>query len=200
LSATTITLADGTVLTGSDYLALPRGKTPSYHLLLKDSTSYRWNEYEDDPEGAVSILGVWGWHPDYTSAWVTGSTLNGAINASVTSITVTSGSLFSAGHLLKIDSEYLRITAVSGTTLTVTRGANGSTAAAHDDGAVVYYWQPFEMVTQAAARWAAFLVSRDGAFTQATFDGVTTVTYPTDTPGDVLGFLSFAVNRQVLEV
>jgi len=47
------------------------------------------------------------------------------------------------GHVLKIDSEYLLVTAVSGTTITVQRGFNGSTAATHLILASIYMfrWQ-----------------------------------------------------------
>lgn len=70
------------------------------------------------------------------------TTLNGAISAATLSITLTSGAVFSsydAPVVLKIDREYL-IGAVSGNTFTVDlgcRGALGSTAATHSDGATV---------------------------------------------------------------
>lgn len=70
------------------------------------------------------------------------TTLNGAINAATLSITLASGAAF-AGYdaplVLKIDSEYV-IGARSGDTFTVDlgcRGALGSTAASHSDGATV---------------------------------------------------------------
>ncbi len=68
------------------------------------------------------------------------TTLNGAINDSVTSITVTSADDFpSAGNYrVRIGSEVLEVTAGQGTTSwTVTRGADSSTAASHGDGAAV---------------------------------------------------------------
>lgn len=68
------------------------------------------------------------------------STLNGAINNSVTSLVVASGTPFpSAGNFrLKIDDEIMIVGARSGTTLSsITRGAEGTTAASHADGAAV---------------------------------------------------------------
>jgi hypothetical protein len=67
------------------------------------------------------------------------TTLNGAINNSVTSITVTDGSVFpSTGDFrLKIDTELLLCTARTGNTLTVTRAAESTTAASHLDLAPV---------------------------------------------------------------
>jgi hypothetical protein len=61
------------------------------------------------------------------------TTLAGAVNATQTTITVNSGAGFpSTAFAIRIDDEYLNVTAGFGTTTwTVTRGANSSTAAAH---------------------------------------------------------------------
>ena len=67
--------------------------------------------------------------------------LNGAINSSVTTITLTDdlGQL-QAGAYLAIDLEILYVRSVSATSLTATvvRGMLGSTAASHTDGSIVY--------------------------------------------------------------
>lgn len=57
-----------------------------------------------------------------------------------TAITVTSGSSFPPlpQFRILIDSEILLVTGVSGTTWTVTRGVEGSTAATHSNGAEIY--------------------------------------------------------------
>jgi hypothetical protein len=67
------------------------------------------------------------------------TTLNGAIaSTGATSITVTSGTGLSNNGYIQVDSEVMQITAGGGTTtLTVTRGARGSTAATHSSGAAV---------------------------------------------------------------
>jgi hypothetical protein len=66
------------------------------------------------------------------------TTLNGAINSSVTSITLTSGTLFPAKQFrLLIDSEIMYCTVRSSNTLTVIRGSEGTTAASHSNLAVV---------------------------------------------------------------
>ena len=71
--------------------------------------------------------------------------LNGAINAAVTSISVEStGALLSTTavpYVMQVDDEQMTVTAVSGAsspqTVTVTRAANGTTAATHADNAVL---------------------------------------------------------------
>jgi hypothetical protein len=70
------------------------------------------------------------------------TTLNGAINNSVTSITVTSFTGFptSAQYRIRIDNEIMIVTGGAGTTTwTVTRGAEGTPAASHLDLATVIH-------------------------------------------------------------
>jgi len=65
--------------------------------------------------------------------------LNGAINNSVTSLTVNDASTFptSGNFRIIIDSEIMLVTGVSGNVLTVTRGQESTSAASHSNGASV---------------------------------------------------------------
>jgi len=67
------------------------------------------------------------------------TTLNGAINNSVTSLVLTSASLFpaSGNFRIRIDDEIILVTAISGATCTVVRGQEGTAAASHADLATV---------------------------------------------------------------
>lgn len=68
------------------------------------------------------------------------TSLNGGINSSVTSITVTSSSAFPASpsqFRIIIDSEIMLVTYVNGTTWTVERGVESTTPASHSNGAIV---------------------------------------------------------------
>ncbi len=68
----------------------------------------------------------------------TSSTLNGAINNSVTTITVVSTSAFTASGAIWINGEYITYSGKTGTDFTgCTRGADGTTAASQSNGAVV---------------------------------------------------------------
>lgn len=71
----------------------------------------------------------------------TGQTLGGSgltnINNSVT-VTVQSGAAFAAGETILIDGERMRVDDIAGNTLVVTRAWDGSTIAAHTVGATVY--------------------------------------------------------------
>tara|TARA_R110000868_G_scaffold56712_5_gene175454 strand:- start:4049 stop:6298 length:2250 start_codon:yes stop_codon:yes gene_type:complete len=68
------------------------------------------------------------------------NTLNGGITATATTLTLTSTTGFPAnGGLIKIDSEQIRYSLVSGSTLTgLQRGQNGTTAASHSTSANVF--------------------------------------------------------------
>jgi hypothetical protein len=81
-------------------------------------------------------LGSWGGKD--TSAVTT--TLNGAINASTTTIVLTNASQFpnTGTNFVLIGTEMIQYTGISSNTLTgVTRGARGTTAASHSDGVTV---------------------------------------------------------------
>ena len=66
------------------------------------------------------------------------TTLSAGIDDSTTSVDVASAMGFSGGdfHIL-VDSEIMKVTGVSGTTLTVARHQEGTAATAHDNGAAV---------------------------------------------------------------
>lgn len=65
------------------------------------------------------------------------TTLTGAVLVGDLTITVADGTGLGAGSIISIDSEHLTVTNRSGTTLTVTRGANGTTPAPHANRSAV---------------------------------------------------------------
>ena len=66
------------------------------------------------------------------------NTLSGAINSSVTTITLGQDmTAVVAGAMLAIDLEQMYVWSVTGSVVTVQRGMHGSTAASHSDGALV---------------------------------------------------------------
>lgn len=69
------------------------------------------------------------------SAQVVATRTTLAANAAATdpTITVTSGTGFTVGNMVWVDFEQMRITAVNGAVITVTRGQNGTAAQAHDN-------------------------------------------------------------------
>ena len=52
--------SSGTTITSSEYITIPRNRTPYYALKLLTSSSNLWT-YTDDPEMGIEITGKWGW-------------------------------------------------------------------------------------------------------------------------------------------
>lgn len=163
-------------------------------MLRLTNCSYNWYSscVENEPY-KIYVTGTWGWHEDYAHAFDSVDTVKDAlgINASVTSITVADADgadgdgyipRFSPGNLLKIESEFLDVTAVSTTTniLTVKRGVNGSTAAVHAKNTAIAVYRVDDRIQRIATRQAALLYARRGAFQVETLDGVGVITYPQD--------------------
>jgi hypothetical protein len=158
--------------------------------MLQLTQGYTWYP-ETDPPNILYVTGIWGWHADYTNAWETVDALQANINASVTSLTVADADgadldgftpRFSPGHLIQIDSEWMDVNAVNTTTntLTVRRGVNGSTVAAHTSGKAVSTYHVDDRIAKVTAKQAALMIARQGAFQVETLDGVGVITYPQD--------------------
>jgi len=176
----------------TDFTAWPPSTTPFNEIQLAD-TSAGWYSVSDSDNWpfTLAVSGAWGIHQDYARAWQAVDTLAALINATQATLTVTDADgvgyegetpRFSPGNLIAIDSEWLRVTAVNTTTntLTVRRGENGTTAAAHGGASTVssFYWEPD--VRGVVARQAALMYSRRGAFEQVNVLQEGVYTYPPD--------------------
>jgi hypothetical protein len=163
LEVISITNGDATAITLTDLFYAPRRLYPKYAIGLELNASTVWT-YNDTPENAISVTAAWGYHDDWGNAWV--NSLDevedaSGINASVTTITVTNvdganidtdSPRFSAGMLIKIESEWLEVTAATNSTtdtLTVKRGARGSTAAIHAKDTPIYVFSPARNIVSA---------------------------------------------------
>lgn len=73
---------------------------------------------------------------------------------------------FQVGHLLRIESEYLRVIAVdTGTNqLTVQRGVHGTTAASHAQDTAIETYQPVPAIRDLCMRYAELLYRSIGIF------------------------------------
>ncbi len=154
---------------------------------------------------AMTVTGVWGWHDDYANAWrASGDAIQaGGITDTATSFSVANAAgadawnlapRFQPGQLLRVDSEYLHLVAVSSNTLTVVRGANGSAAAAHNAGAAISVYVPPPDVTEIALRWAAWLLRlEDSGDYAGALDGVPgmgPLAVPAAIPSDLIARLA----------
>ena len=130
----------------SDYLLEPENADPDtfmnpasrpYTEVLVDldaGTKAAW------PSGrrTVQIVGDWGfWQHLFAMA----PTVSGAHDDSVTTLTVSDGTKFSPGMTLRVGSEQLYVSSISGADLTVTRAVNGSTSASISNGAAIQVYR-----------------------------------------------------------
>ena len=136
ISATTVTAYDGTardnntVLTAgynADYFLMPYNSSPKTILKLNEDTA----DTLDAGQQTLTILGEWG----YTNDTILVTTADAVASTTATSVSVSSAANFGPAQTVLIDSEQMYITSISGNTLTVERGVNGTTAATHSGGA-----------------------------------------------------------------
>jgi len=151
LAVTTLTNGDGTVIAPANFLLYPSNVYPKQEIRLKQSGGLAWvPDSNGNYEQVITLLGVFGYHDKYTSAWGGCGTVAdvGGINAAITTYTASTGAGVEAGMLLNIDDEFLYASNVSSTTVMIERGVNGSTAAAHLTGAPVGYWRPIFTISR----------------------------------------------------
>lgn len=85
----------------------------------------------------------------YLRDWPDADALSASVTSSATTITVSNGALFTANWPIEVDQELMLIRSVSSNTLTVKRGARGSTAASHAASAAVLnkpHWSTVEIL------------------------------------------------------
>ncbi len=133
LELTTFTSSD-TEITSTEYRTVG---TPAYALDLdsdSDDIDFDTESFSDSQD----ILGWWGYHTDWDSAFTTIETIT--IDDSATSITVVNSALYKFPQYVRCEDEIMLITALaSATALTVKRAQRGTTILAHDAKALSTY-------------------------------------------------------------
>ena len=192
LEVATITLADATSVASDKYLLLPRGHSPYTSIYLTNASGYVWTQYTDDLKAQIAIAGYWGQRSRYSqSAWSSVTVTAEALDATETGVDVSSVASLSAGQLIRVGSEYMRIASISTLTLTVVRGVNGTTAAIHNSGDTVYLYQPDFVVSDAVARGVGWLKKRYGSFEDVQWNASSGISQliKSTLPDDVIGRL-----------
>jgi hypothetical protein len=150
--------------------------------------------YSGTSQRSQKVIGVWGCHDDYAGAHVaSGDTVQNAtqISSSGTTLQVTSGANFQRGQTLRIESEWLVVSAISGNNLTVERGQNGSTAATHAAGTAIDIYRPMRDVERVTLRFAVWLYKQlEAPFTfELQTDAGGRVIIPPNAPPEVHRFI-----------
>ena len=153
LELVSVTDADGTVYLPEDVTC--------------DAANLALNEPARFDGGAVRVSGLWAYHPAPSLAFrPSGDSLAAPATSSALTLTVlnaagadTWGDMprFTTGHLLRIESELVRVTGVESNTLVVRRGENGTTAASHAAGAGVEVFSPSFTAEALGLRLASWL-------------------------------------------
>lgn len=152
ISATTV-MNDDSAVSSSDYRLMPRNTSPKWTIdIIRGSGEHL--SYSDTPQDASNIEGLWGYHDDPDNRWAASDdTVQNTtqIAADGTTLTVSDGDNFQVGQTVKIDDEQLYLSASSGANgFTVDRAENGTTAATHANGTIIYIYRPMAVIREAA--------------------------------------------------
>ena len=129
--------------------------------------------YDETSVSALTVTGLWGYHPDWSIAWSDSgdSVQDGSLSDSATSITVTDADAgasprFQVGQLIRLEEEYLHITAIDSASniLTVKRAVNGTSATTHANATPLEIYQMPADVAQLTLRWGLWLYREPDSF------------------------------------
>jgi hypothetical protein len=146
---------NGTVLSASAWRELDPRSHPHYAIEFdEDNTAIELDT--DTFDNKTSVAGIWGYHTNISQMYRAADS-SVTINSSATTLSVTDASIYETLQYIKVQSEWMQITARNETTdvLTVRRAVNGSTAASHTTQAVSIF-NPVDDIRQAATRLAAW--------------------------------------------
>lgn len=136
--STSETLTEGY---NNDYWLEPYNTTPKTRLKLNEDSDKSFHAGQQ----TLAVAATWG----YANDTVSETTADAIGSTTATSASVSSASSLGIAQTILIDSEQLYITGISGNTLTVERGVNGTTAATHSGGVTLYSYEYNPIVVQA---------------------------------------------------
>ena len=173
LALTALSNGDGSSISLNDVRRTPsHPDVPASVLHLVNGARF---VYRQTPVHAIGVTGIWGWHDRWSRAWLdSGDAIqDDPLPASAAALSVADvdgtnrdglSPRFQVGHLLRIESEYLRVTAVdrAANRLTALRGLQGTPAAAHPMGTPIETYQAAPAVIDLSVRYAALLLNSVG--------------------------------------
>ena len=153
----------------NDYWLEPYNSTPTTRLKLNEDSDKSFHAGQQ----TLAVVATWG----YADDTVNETTADAIASTTATSVSVSSASSLGIAQTILIDSEQLYITGISGNTLTVERGVNGTTAATHSGGATLYSYEYNPIVVQACLDLSkVFFRDRDMGTTMTIGSGTEGVT------------------------
>lgn len=200
------------VLTPGTNVAVWQGDLSPYMTLgLSDSCCGSWYRYVNcsgcNGSPFVTIAGTWGYHTDYANAWIDTLQVIPVANLTASAISFVVSNVdapnslgltpaISAGNLIQVDTEWMEVVSTDTTSnvVTVRRGVNGSTAAAHTAGAIIYSFQVEEQIKRATYRQAAGEYAKIGAYDETSVQDLSTVTFFADVLAEFSALLTLFAN------
>lgn len=151
LEIVTITNGSEGALATTEYRTFPYNFTPFYEIRLKPQSTSFWATDTDASEiAAISVDAVWGYRFNYSrEAWSSVTTLSSGISDTDTTIVTALEYPFVAGDIIKLGTEMMLVTDSDTAGVDVTRGYNGTTAAAHLAGVSCYRFEFEPAIAQA---------------------------------------------------
>ena len=173
LTLTSLHNGDGSSMRLEDVRRVPsHSDVPASVLQLVNGARF---VYDESPVDAISISGIWGWHDRWARAWRDSgdAVQDDPLSASAATLSVADADgadldgispRFQVGHLLRIESEYLRVTAIDRerNQLTALRGVQGTQAAAHPTGRRIETYEAAPTVRDLSVRYADLLINSVG--------------------------------------
>ena len=152
----------------SDYVTIPNNAPPYAAIELSGTRAWTWSTTRRQ---AITISGWWG----YPTTLATVGALASELSAAATSLTMAG---CQAGWMLRVDDELMHVSAVSGSTVTVERAQNGTTAVLHSAAATVRRYEVNPMAADAVAQVAtAMFAARETPGVQSRSLGPASVSY-----------------------
>lgn len=164
LEVKSVTNGDGQTMAADAYRLTPLNSYPKgFVRTIASKTTWVYNGFET----LIQVAGFWGYHDQYGSAWPSTGDLvtENPLTAAATTLAVASLTALNAYGLpryevlgyLRLEDEIVQIIALTGSSLTVRRGANGTPAASHAQNTPIQGYWPMPEAELAAKNLALWL-------------------------------------------
>lgn len=211
LALTGVSVGSTALTPGTNVQVWQGNVSPYLTLGLMNSCCGSWYRYVTcsgcNGSPFMSIAGTWGYNVDYANAWIDTLQVIPAANLTISAISFVVSNVdapnslgltpaLSAGNLIQVDTEMMEVTAtdITANTVTVRRGVNGSTAAAHTAGTAIYSYQVEEAIKRATYRQAGLLYAKMGAYDNVTIQDLSAVTFTADVLAEFNALLTLFAN------
>jgi hypothetical protein len=127
---------------GTDFTLQPLGGYPYTRIHKKRGGDKLFYAFPN----SLKVAGVFGYGDGTASPWASAGITGTVATTSGTTLTVSQASVLYAGQTIKLGTEQMYISAISGTSATVTRGVNGTTASTHSAVTIYTAQYPAQVV------------------------------------------------------